>query len=77
MEGRHGKSASTDDSRSLALIDSQSDGSEVPIAAFKDQLMVTVVSAEVEPAAGPGSFPSWGEYEVLANVTQGKPGGCR
>ena len=39
-------------------------------------LTITVVSAEVEPASAADEFPTWGDFTVLTNVTEGRPGGC-
>ncbi|EMC95731.1 hypothetical protein BAUCODRAFT_109268 [Baudoinia panamericana UAMH 10762] len=52
------------------------DGVHVPVGNL-DGFTVTVVSAEVEAASAPDAFPKWGHHTVLANVTEGKPGGCR
>lgn len=51
------------------------DGSEVP-AEEVPGLSLTVVTAEVQPASAPDDFPQWGSFSVLANITEGKPGGC-
>lgn len=53
----------------------QFDGSEVPVEDLS-QLTITVLTAQVEPAATNEDFPAWGDYTVLTNVTQGQPGGC-
>jgi tyrosinase len=39
-------------------------------------LMVTVVTAQVKPAASSDEFPDWGDFVQLTHITQGKPGGC-
>lgn len=39
-------------------------------------LMVTVVTAQVKPAASSDEFPDWGDFVQLTRITQGKPGGC-
>ncbi|KAK5114494.1 hypothetical protein LTR62_002429 [Meristemomyces frigidus] len=51
------------------------DGTGVPTTELAD-LMITVVSAEVEPAESAEQFPRWGDFTVLTNVTEGKAGGC-
>ncbi|KAK0283610.1 hypothetical protein LTR35_006069 [Friedmanniomyces endolithicus] len=50
-------------------------GSEIPVEDVAD-LTITVVSAEVEPASAADEFPTWGDFTVLTNVTEGRPGGC-
>ncbi|KAK0795438.1 hypothetical protein LTR02_007053 [Friedmanniomyces endolithicus] len=50
-------------------------GSEIPVEDVAD-LSITVVSAEVEPASAADEFPIWGDFTVLTNVTEGRPGGC-
>ncbi|KAK3674597.1 hypothetical protein LTR78_005683 [Recurvomyces mirabilis] len=51
------------------------DGTTVSPEDLED-LMITVVSAEIEPADSVHQFPKWGDFTVLTNVTEGKPGGC-
>lgn len=53
----------------------QFDNSQVPVEGFSD-LVITVVTAEVEPAASHNQFPTWGNFTELHNVTHGKAGGC-
>ncbi|GAM91208.1 hypothetical protein ANO11243_092550 [Dothideomycetidae sp. 11243] len=50
------------------------DGTVVPAANVPD-LSVSVVAAEVMPAASPDDFPTWSPYVSLANVTAGQDGG--
>ena len=51
------------------------DGSEIPAEDVAD-LTVTVVTAQVKPAACSDEFPQWSDFVPLNSVTQGKPGGC-
>ncbi|WPH00294.1 Di-copper centre-containing protein [Acrodontium crateriforme] len=51
------------------------DESQVSVEEFSD-LVITVVTAEVEPAVSMGQFPTWGAFTELHNVTHGKSGGC-
>ncbi|KAK5135710.1 hypothetical protein LTR08_004696 [Meristemomyces frigidus] len=51
------------------------DGTQVPVGEVAD-LTITVVGAEVEPAAAADQFPRWGDFTELTTITQGKPGGC-
>ena len=53
----------------------QFDGTQVPIGDVAD-LTITVVGAEVEPAAAADQFPQWGDFTELTTITQGRPGGC-
>jgi tyrosinase len=53
------------------------DGGQVPIEQLANDLTVTVVTAEVQPATADDNFPVWGQFTELTNITQGKPGGCR
>ncbi|KAK3069943.1 hypothetical protein LTR53_011321 [Teratosphaeriaceae sp. CCFEE 6253] len=53
----------------------QFDGAQIPLTSIGD-FTITVVSAEVEPASASDQFPTWGDYTVLSDVTQGKLGGC-
>jgi len=50
------------------------DGTEVEIVNVPD-LSVSVVSAEVTPAAAADEFPVYGAWTALTNVTAGRPGG--
>ncbi|KAL2358572.1 common central domain of tyrosinase-domain-containing protein [Cryomyces antarcticus] len=47
---------------------------EVPRNAVPD-LAVSVVSAQVKPASSHNDFPQWGDFTVLAGITDGRPGG--
>ena len=51
------------------------DGSEIPAEDVAD-LTVTVVTAQVKPAASVDEFPQWSDFVPLNSITQGKPGGC-
>ncbi|GAB7366278.1 hypothetical protein MBLNU230_g7835t1 [Neophaeotheca triangularis] len=51
------------------------DNSIIPPSAVGN-LEISIATAEVEPAADEGAFPSWGDFKTLTAVTQGKPGGC-
>ncbi|KAF2857624.1 Di-copper centre-containing protein [Piedraia hortae CBS 480.64] len=50
------------------------DGTEVPPNGAAN-VTVRVVGAKVQPATASDSFPSWGGFVELGNVTVGKPGG--
>ncbi|GAB7347588.1 hypothetical protein MBLNU459_g4469t1 [Dothideomycetes sp. NU459] len=50
------------------------DGTEVPVANVPD-LSVSVVQAQVEPAAAEDEFPTWGAVTALVNVTANRAGG--
>lgn len=50
-------------------------GTEVPAEDVAD-LTVTVVTAQVKPAASADEFPQWSDFVQLTHITQGKPGGC-
>ena len=54
---------------------SQFDGSDVPAENVAD-LKITVVSAQVKPAASDDQFPQWSDFTELTRITRGKPGGC-
>ena len=51
------------------------DGTEVPAEDVAD-LSVTVITAQVKPAASADQFPQWSDFTKLTRITQGKPGGC-
>lgn len=50
------------------------DGTEVPVNDVPD-LSVSVVQAQVQPAAAPDEFPTWGAVTALVNVTGDRAGG--
>lgn len=50
------------------------DGTEIPPEDVAD-LTVTVVTAQVKPAASEDQFPQWSDFTKLTRITQGKPGG--
>ena len=51
------------------------DGTQIPAEDVAD-LTVTVVTAQVKPAASEDEFPEWSDFVKLTHITQGKPGGC-
>ena len=51
------------------------DGTRTPAEDVAD-LTVTVVTAQVKPAASADEFPTWSNFVKLTHITQGKPGGC-
>lgn len=51
------------------------DDSDIPAKDVAD-LAVTVVTAQVKPAASSDEFPEWSDFVPLNRITQGKPGGC-
>lgn len=63
------------DGHDEADLELQFDGTPINAGDVAD-LTVTVVSAEVEPAASIDQFPSWSNFEKLTRITPGKPGGC-
>jgi hypothetical protein len=40
-------------------------------------LTISVVTADVQPAASESEFPVWSTTRVLEGATRGKPGGLR
>lgn len=58
------------------MLRTQFDGTQVPISNVQD-LEITVISAQVQPATEADEFPQWGEFTKLTRITQGKPGGCK
>ncbi|GAM85668.1 hypothetical protein ANO11243_036750 [Dothideomycetidae sp. 11243] len=50
------------------------DGVAIP-AANVPGFSVTVVTADVQPPQSDDSFPTWGQFASMANVTYGQPGG--
>lgn len=38
-------------------------------------LQVTVVTADIQPATHDAELPTWGNSQLLSDITAGKPGG--